>query len=165
MKRIFIIFMFLIFGTFMGCKDMDSQYKDFIVPGGLVYVGKPNEVKAHPGKNRVLLKWLKGSDPKITYTRIYWNNYSDSIEINIDPQKENIEVLIDNLQEQNYSFFLISFDDEGNTSVPLEVITRVFGDTYEKNLLNRGLNRMEMSNDGKVSLDWGQANITAGANA
>lgn len=115
----------LILGSQIGCKEMDEKYKDFVVPGGLEYVGKPNQVKVYPGKNRVMLKWLKGSDPKITTTRIYWNSYADSLELDIDPAKDTVEVLINDLEEKNYSFFLRSFDSQGNASVPLEVMARV----------------------------------------
>src|SRR5690554_6500532 len=153
MKRILIMGLVLMLGSLTGCKEMDGKYKDFIVPGGLEYVGKPNQVKVYPGRNRVMMKWLKGSDPKITVTRVYWNNYADSLELNIDPSKDTVEVLINDLEEKNYSFFLRSFDNQGNTSVPLEVMARVFGNQYANNLLNRGLNRLEMDVSGRVSLN------------
>ena len=153
----------LILGSMIGCKEMDGKYKDFVVPGGLEYVGKPNQVKVYPGKNRLMLKWLKGSDPKIAVTRVYWNNYADSLELSIDPAKDTVEVLIEDLEEKNYSFFLRSFDNEGNASVPLEVMARVYGSKYANNLLNRGLNRLEMDVSGRVSLNWGLANLTSGA--
>lgn len=163
MKRILKTGTFLLFvTTIWGCQDMDSTYKEFIVPGGLTYVGKPSGVKAYTGKYRVLLKWARNPDPKVTKTRVYWNNYRDSVEVESKVGEDSLSVLLEGLNEQNYSFFLRSFDESGNMSVPVEVITRVFGTQYEQSLLNRGLNRSTLDADGNVTLNWGLANISAG---
>ncbi len=147
----------------LGCKGMDSTYKEFVVPGGLTYVGKPVHPVAYMGKYRVQLKWARGSDPNVASTRIYWNNYTDSTEVPVEPGVDSLQVMITGLQEQSYSFFLKAFDDNGNSSVPVEVTARVFGDAYEGGLLNRGLNGSEIDADGIVTLNWAQANLTAGA--
>jgi len=156
------IFLLLV-TTIWSCQDMDKSYKEFVVPGGLTYVGKPTGVKAYTGKYRILLKWAKNPDPKVTKTRVYWNNYRDSVEVASTAEGDSLSVLIDELNEQNYSFFLRSFDENGNQSVPVEVNTRVFGDQYAQSVLNRGLNRATLDADGNITLDWGLANISSGA--
>lgn len=142
---------------------MDNTYKAYVVPGGITYLGPPVGAKAYAGKERILLKWASGPDPKVTKTRVYWNNFTDSLEVRNDPGKDSVSVYIDDLSEQNYSFFLQAYDDEGNSSIRVEVLGKVLGERYERNLLNRGLNRASLHMENGVSLNWGLANTADGA--
>ena len=162
-NKIIIGCLMLLVSTYWSCRDMDSTYKEFLVPGGLTYVGKPTGVKAYTGNYRILLKWAKNPDPKVTKTRVYWNNYRDSIEVASTGAEDSLSVIIDGLNEQNYSFFLRSFDESGHVSIPVEINTRVFGDQYAQSVLNRGLNRATLDAEGIVTLDWGLANVSSGA--
>jgi len=163
MNKFVIGSLMLLVCMYWSCRDMDSTYKEFLIPGGLTYVGKPAGIKAYTGKHRILLKWAKNPDPKVTKTRVYWDNYRDSVEVVSAAGADSLSVLIDGLNEQNYSFFLRSFDENGNASVPVEINTRVFGDQYAESVLNRGLNRATLNAEGTITLDWGLANISAGA--
>jgi hypothetical protein len=58
---------------------MDSTYKQYVVPGGLTYAGKPTSPKAYSGLNRIKIAWLRGADPSVVKAKIFWNNFADSL--------------------------------------------------------------------------------------
>jgi hypothetical protein len=122
---------------FTTCRDMESVYRDFIVPGGKIYTGKPVNPVARPGYNRINLSWLKGASPGVTKAKISWNNYTDSIMMAITGAQNPVEVLIDNLPENLYSFFITLYDGEGNAYIATEVLGTVYGEKFRSSLLPR----------------------------
>ncbi len=148
---------------FTACKDMENTYKDFIVPGGLVYSGKPINPVVHPGYNRVMISWVKGSDPNVAVAKVFWNNYTDSLNVTIPENRDSIEILINNLPEKYYSFFIKTYDDEGHASIATEVMGSVYGEKYRSTLLPRPIISSEMNEDGKIAITWGAADVTGGA--
>ena len=125
------------------CKKADSVYKQFLVPNGLYYPGKALNAEAHSGKGRVELSWQNSNDPDVEKARIFWNNYTDSVEVTVTPGMKRISIILEPpiivspLKENTYSFFIHTYDAKGNVSVPVEVVGRVYGTAYEKSLSNR----------------------------
>lgn len=161
MKYIFIFLMVML--TMIGCKDMDSTYKEYVVVGGIVYPGKIIKPTINSGYNKVLISGKRGSDPSVTYARIFWNNYTDSIEVPVPQGTDSISKIIDNLPENTYSFFIHTYDKKGNVSVPVEVLGRVYGESYVQGLSNRYLKYALADNSNTVQILWGDADLTSGA--
>jgi hypothetical protein len=76
---------------------------------------------------------------------------------------DTIHYVIDNLPEKHYDFFVRTYDAKGNVSVPLEVFSTVYGDTYQSGLVNRTLLSSVMDPQGKVVINWGGAATSMGA--
>jgi hypothetical protein len=142
---------------------MEGIYKDFVVPGGLIYTGKPVNPVVHPGYNRVKIAWSKGPSPNVTKAKISWNNAADSILLNISPGQELVSTVIDNLPEKYYSFFITLYDDEDHASIATEVLGNVYGERFRSTLLSRPILFSEMDEDGLISISWGTADATGGA--
>ncbi len=166
MKKICCYIMVLSFaiGTFTACKKMDSTYKDFIVPGGITYVGKANAPMVQTGRKRVKISWLRGSDPNIVHAKIFWNNHNDSVQVTIPATGDTISYMINNLPEKNYSFIIKTYDAKGNTSVPVEVFGASYGDLYQESLLSRPVTESILYTD-SLSIIWGGADVSNGAYA
>jgi hypothetical protein len=62
------------------CEKAD-KYKEFVKDGEISYIGKLDSVKVYSGKNRVMIKGMITSDPKIVECRVFWNNKKDSLVI------------------------------------------------------------------------------------
>ena len=148
--------------TFSACKQMDSTYKEYIVPGGTTYTGKITSPVVYSGRNRVKISWLKGSDPNVINAKVFWNNYADSISVSIPPTGDTISVVIGNLEEQTYSFIVKTYDNKGNSSIPVELLGSSYGNKYQSNLLNRPVIASDLDLSGKLNIQWGSANITGG---
>jgi len=146
--------------SFSSCKKMDSIYEEYIVPNGYTYPGKALNPIVYAGKNRVKISWLHGSDRSVIKARIFWNNYTDSVEIDISGGKDTISHILENLPENTYSFFIKTYDKDGNVSIPVEVIGTAYGEIYEAGLSNRSISSAIRSEMG-LSLKWGGIDTTA----
>src|SRR6186713_2025734 len=163
MKSIYIIPSLLLFMLFSACKKMDSTYKQYVVVGGIPYTGKAKSPKAYAGHNRVKITWLRGADPNVTKARIFWNNYTDSVEVLIKDDADTISVIIDNLPEKDYSFEIKTYDNKGVPSIPVELLSGAFGDRYQSQLLTRPVNSVLLDKNDKLTIKWGNAGISNGA--
>ena len=147
---------------FFSCKNQDSLYKEYLVDGGLVYPAPAKDAAARPGNKRIEILWKNSVDPKVVKSRIFWNNYTDSAEVALDPDKDIIRRIIDPLEEDTYSFFIRTYDAEGHSSVPVEVTGTVYGKTYQSTLTNRILkNALYSGGETSLRLEWaGSTNAT-----
>lgn len=163
MKSTYIVPILLLLMFFSACKKMDSTYKQYIVTGGITYTGKAKSPKAYAGHNRVKITWLRGSDPNVTKARIFWDNYTDSVEVNIKDDADTISVIIDNLPEKDYSFEIKTYDINGVPSIPVELLSGAYGDRYQSQLLTRPVNSVLLDKNAKITIKWGNADISNGA--
>ncbi|WP_188508275.1 DUF4998 domain-containing protein [Parapedobacter pyrenivorans] len=144
-------------GIVLGCASCDSEteiYEGYVVPNGLIYPGPAQQPAAHPGNNRIKLSWLRGTDPRVQKARIFWNNSTDSVELPVTADMDTVSYIIDPISENTYSFMIHTYDDEGNESIPIEILGTVYGDGYQGLLTNRLLKSTFY--DGRdVTLNWG----------
>ena len=134
MKKIIILGIIL---GFFSCKSQDGIYEEYLVPNGLIYPVPAKNVVAKPGNERIEIAWQNGADPKVVKARIFWNNYTDSVEIAVDASMNTVSRIIGPIEENTYSFMVRTYDAEGNVSIPIEVIGTVYGETYLSLLANR----------------------------
>ncbi|MDR2036743.1 MAG: hypothetical protein LBQ60_02345 [Bacteroidales bacterium] len=161
-KSVYIIVIGIILG-FFSCKDQDSIYEEYIVPNGLPYPGKAINVIASPGKERIKISWEKSGDPKVVKARIFWNNDTESVEVDADPGMNIVSRILE-LEENTYSFMIRTYDSEGNVSIPVEVIGAVYGEMYERSLVNRSI-KSKFYDGQDLTLEWsGAANTEVGIN-
>ncbi|WP_298645842.1 DUF4998 domain-containing protein [uncultured Proteiniphilum sp.] len=155
---IFIIFIGVVLG-FSSCDSQADIYEKHVVPNGLIYPGPAQNPIAYPGDNRIKISWLRGTDPRVQKARIFWNNYTDSVELSIAADMDTVSYIIAPIAENTYSFMVHTYDDEGNMSIPIEVLGTVYGDNYRGMLTNRLLKSTYY--DGQdLKLNWGTAEST-----
>ncbi|MGO4294528.1 DUF4998 domain-containing protein [Chitinophaga sp. RAB17] len=147
---------------FSACRKQDD-YKRFIKNGEILYTGKADSLQVHPGRNRVQLSWLLIADPKVSKSKIYWNNRRDSAVIAIKRTSgvDTIRFIIDKLEERAYGFEVFNYDKDGNISVRTEANGFVYGSLYEDALLSRALGNTEMKN-GNAVIPWANIDTTGG---
>ena len=153
MKKIILTTIIL---GFFSCKNQDSIYEEYLVPNGLTYPVPAKKVVAKPGNKRIEIAWQNGADPKVEKARIFWNNYTDSVEAAINADMKTVSRIIDPIAENTYSFMIRTYDTDGNVSIPVEVIGTVYGETYQRMLNNRVL--LSTYYDGlNLTLNWYEA--------
>lgn len=166
MKRIYnLIVAGLVVLFLASCGGMDENYKEFLVPNGIIYPGKATSPVARSGKERIMLEWERGNDPKVTGAKVYWNNYTESIDVDIPADitsKEKISQLIEPLAENNYTFVIQTYDADGNMSVPVELSGNVYGAVYLSGLFPRSIKKEYIKNT-VWNIEWAKADLTAGA--
>lgn len=163
MKKIFYIIALFIICSTTACKDMDSLYEQYIVPNGITYPGKALEPMVFAGHLRVKMQWVKSADPSLAYAQVFWNNYTDSIRVDIPKDGDTVTCFLSPLEENSYSFMIHTYDDKGNVSIPVEVIGTVYGEGYIEMLSNRSIKRTETNEHSELIIQWGLADIANGA--
>jgi hypothetical protein len=153
MKKIIYLIVILAAGyAFSSCGKMDENFKEYVVPNGVTYPQKPDSLKISSGLRRVQLRWLKAKDPKVVKAKIFWNNYTDSLALDIPSNLDTIKVSINDLQENTYTFFVKTYDLDGNVSVPSEVTGTVYGDIYISSLSDKSISGLIINGiDGTVN--------------
>ena len=127
---------------FWGCKKA-TDYRSFLGGTEITYPGKVSNATVRPGNGRLMLVWNPSPDPSVTKYVVYWNNNADSLILTASSHKtsDTISCIINNLSEYIYSFFIYSYDGDGNRSVVTEIDNaRVYGPIYQSGLHNRIVN-------------------------
>jgi hypothetical protein len=144
---------------FLSCKSQESIYEEYVVPNGHSYPGKVLDVVTYPGKGRIQIEWKNGSDPKVVKARISWNNDTEGIDVDIQPDIDTVRKVIEPLDENTYTFQIRTYDARGNASIPVEVTGTVYGELFESSLQNRKIK--SRSFDGcNLSIEWEEADKT-----
>ncbi|MDR3061785.1 MAG: discoidin domain-containing protein [Dysgonamonadaceae bacterium] len=134
------------------CSPMDSKYSQFVEDGPIIYIAKviPDSVTVNGGRNRVQLSWPQSSDPRGKKATIYWSNRMEKKEIDVNPDGRT-QVIIDELAEGTYIFEIIVFDGDGNSSIPITKPGEVFGDNYERYLINRAITNINSTSGTEIT--------------
>ena len=161
MKKIRFLYVLGLILVLSACKQADDLYKEYLVPLNLTYPGIALDVEARSGNRRIEIVWKNGSDPNVVKARISWNNFTKWEEVTIPPGATAISHIIEPLEENIYSFMVQTYDVADNVSLPVEVIGIVYGELYEKSLLNRWLKSYFYDlNDQSITLEWNNASET-----
>jgi hypothetical protein len=136
------------------CKEQDMMFKQYTVEGGISYLGAVSGAKTRIGVNRLEVSFSV-ADPATSRVGIYWNEYEDSVMINVEPG-ELVTKIID-LPEGQYSLFIKSYDAHGNASNPFELITRTVGEKYLATLTHRGMKKKTTGFNSDLSIEWESA--------
>lgn len=125
----------------LACRK-PTEYRSFLNGQELTYPGKITNPNVYTGNLRLLLTWTPSPDPSVTKYVVYWNNYADSTIVTATSHStaDTVKCLISPLAEYAYSFFIYSYDANGNRSVLTELDNaRVDGPIYQSGLHNRPL--------------------------
>lgn len=146
--------------AFASCSKMDDSFKQFVVPGGITYVGKADSARVLPGRGRLMITWLRGTDPNTTEAVIYWNNKNDSLVVPVPAgnKTDSVKALI-TLPENTYSFHIFTRDKVNNRSIQVDVLGSSYGAAYEAGLLSRAISAIQPKAASRV-IRFGAADAT-----
>ncbi|MDO5570829.1 MAG: DUF4998 domain-containing protein [Bacteroidales bacterium] len=157
MKKIlyFLSVTLITLGIF-SCKDQDEVYKEFVVLNGITYPQKADSLRAVSGYNRLILKWMKPMDPSVVKARVYWNNYTDSLDVDLTNVTDDwVNVSIPDLGEGTYTFNVRTFDKDGNSSILTEATGTSYGEYYKITLTERLVENATRDRNYTGTIKWG----------
>jgi len=143
-----------------GCSKKATDYRSFLNNHEIVYPGKIGNPQVRPGNGRLMLTWIPSPDPSIVKYVVLWNNGADSVVLNAGTHNtsDTVKCIINNLSEYSYTFFVYSYDGDGNRSVVTEIDNaQVFGSIYRNGLHNRQQDISQpplMNADGSINLTF-----------
>ena len=161
MKKIIAIICFA--AAAFSCAKQDSVYKEFIVEGGHVYPAKVKVLNALSGFQRIALEWEKPFDPSLKSAKVYWDNYSQSLDVDYAQFADgNVSVLINDLEDRAYTFDVVNFDDKGNRSLAQELSVTPFGNNWLLSHTERSVaNAVMDGNDARINMTKSTMEMTA----
>src|SRR3546814_17670032 len=95
---------------------------------------------------------------------VYCNNGRDSVEVPINKTTgiDTVRVMIDNLQERIYTFEIVTYDNDGNKSVPSIGNGESYGDNYKNSRLPRlVMSALYFEDTDTLEVIWGQVDPNA----
>jgi hypothetical protein len=143
-KIVTIVLISLTAALLAACGDMLDDLRQYIDKGETIYVGKVDSLSAYPGRERIE---VRGNLPYgLTQTKcvLSWVDplgeaKSQTIDITRTGPDDYISVLLTGMPEGSYEFTAITYDEEGNSSIPVTVSGYVYGDLYAQSLINRSI--------------------------
>ena len=154
-----IYFALLLFGAIavQSCSKMNDLTDEYLDEGEINYAAKVDSVVVLAGENRIQLNLIIKAQ-RIEDVRIFWNNYADSVDVNIGGATGTFPVMLDDMPESGYLFQIVSFDKYGNESLKYEATGTTYGEDYKRTLSNRSyiteFTRYDMEGDSLV-IYWG----------
>jgi hypothetical protein len=160
-KTQYSMLLLLLIISVVACSKMDEEYKEFTKGGEIIYTGKIDSLKIFPGRNRFKLAWALVSDQRITKCRVFWNEGEDSVTVPVTRTAgvDHIDVTINDLEERTYTFEVVTYDDAGHHSIPVDTLGNVYGDAYQATLFNRPVKRVSFKKDSSTVV-WSGASST-----
>jgi len=149
----------------MACSKMDDYKSKYMQGGAITYAGKMDSVQIFSGRYRVKVTGLFTSDPNIVKYRVFWNSRQDSVEVAVKRTSgvDTANLIVSNLPEGVQSFEIRTYDNAGNSSVPVYMSASVYGDLYQSSLVNRGIaDASYQKGDGSALITWADVNSDAG---
>lgn len=145
----------IVFVAFLihSCSDMNELHDVWLNEGEIVYGAKVDSVSANGGYEKIELEMFVG-DQRIETIRIYWNDYTDSLDVAVNNEIGKFVALLENIEEKGYVFQMVSFDKHGNRSLPLEAVGKVYGSNYQQGLINRRITEVKAIAPGHLELIW-----------
>jgi hypothetical protein len=162
-KLLHSMVLFLAIAGTWSCTTMDEGYKDYIKDGEISYTGKIDSLTVLSGRNRVQVKGLFISDPKITECRVFWNNRKDSLVVPVARTQgvDVLDVMIEGLVENVHNFEVRTYDKLGNKSIPVYKIGTAYGERYQLSLINRPIASSNVTRR-DLTINFGTMDFTSG---
>jgi hypothetical protein len=137
------------------CDTMNDMHIGYLEKGEKIYAAKVDSVSPKSGDNNSIEMEVFIRTQRVDRIRIYWNVRRDSADFNIGNVAGVFKFRIENLQEREYLFEVISFDRFGNKSLPFEVSGRIYGESYRSLLQNRSILSIFTLEGGSTTVNWG----------
>jgi hypothetical protein len=135
---------------------MNDLHQKYLDEGEIIYAAKVDSVAPGAGKGRIQFEMFIRAQ-RIETVRIFWNDYADSVDVQVGNQTGAMKKLIENMAEKGYIFQFVSFDKYGHKSLPFEVTGSVYGDRFQSILSNRVINSKTTLVGGEITITWGGA--------
>jgi hypothetical protein len=144
----------------VSCKDQDHTFREFVVEGGIRYLGAVSSAKALIGFERIEVQFSV-ADPETSKVGIYWNDYADSLMVNVEAGQFVKQIIP--FSEATYALFIKSFDSKGNSSNPIELSARSVGNNFINTLSHRMISSKTTTGGNDLYIEWSNAESSLGA--
>ena len=154
-KKIKWLYLLILPIMILACETNRETYEEFFKDGETLYIGAADTIIVKHGYNKLRFVLGLNSDPKIskgiiTSTDGLVNNEFDIQRTQSGYEEVSVDIA---LEEKDYTFEIVLGDNSGNTSIPREISTRVYGEKFEATLLPRAVSAITAGQNETI-IDW-----------
>lgn len=144
--------LFLLAAAFTSCTDQDETYKQYVKADGYIYPQVASNLTATEGYKRLQISWDTPKDPSIRTGKIYWENRTQSADIDYSQYTGSSVVFeVDGLEERSYTFEVVNYDKNGNTSMAKEVTASPYAESWLTLHSSRSISSANMDDKGETA--------------
>jgi hypothetical protein len=141
-KNIITVMLIVLLAGGTSCSDMNELADRFLDKGATVYAARVDSAIVYSGYKQVEIEMFV-STQRINTVKITWDYGKGQAEFTVGNQPGIYKAVIENLEENEYVFKLISIDSYLNESLPVEVTGSAFGDNYLQSRIGRSILRVD----------------------
>jgi hypothetical protein len=136
--------------AFASCDGMMDTHKEFIESGEIIYAPKMDSLTFIAGQGRIYFGFWLYNAPNVKTVDVYWNSRQDSllIPVSASAERDSFFVMLNNMQEQSYTFDVRTTDNFGHKSLWSTDFGNSYGSTYESTIANRRVREVKLSDKG-----------------
>lgn len=156
MKKIYSLLLCMLCTILItSCEDFMDIHKEYIEGGEIIYAPKPDTVMFIAGKGRIQFFCRTYNSPNVKSVNVYWNDGLDSLIIpaSFNSSYDSIQVILDNMPEQSYTFNVQLIDNFNHRSLIVTDFGTSYGDNYQAMLMDRRIRDVSLSDKG-ASVTW-----------
>lgn len=164
-NKYLLLISFFALAMFVRCTDMMDVHSEFIKNGETVYSVKVDSVFTFPGNNRLKMQGYLKNGLQVKSIIVKWKNVDKTENVKTFPydyaQSPEMFVVEFPVSEGQYLFEVTSVNGQSNSSIPLQVDAKVYGDKYKSFLVNRGIQKMlpNLTGGAKITFDPPASNL------
>lgn len=118
------------------CSKMESIHEEYL-QGEKVYAGKLDSLQVFSGYKRVKIVGLTRYLGNSTECVVSWEDQTKTFQIDKSLTDDKFEMIIENLEERNYEFEVLTKDRAGNQSVVQHCKGKAIGDIFKDSQMSR----------------------------
>ncbi|WP_235292017.1 DUF4998 domain-containing protein [Portibacter lacus] len=153
----YILNLIIVFFVLISCSKMDDVYSEYVTEGEDIYASVPYDIMDFSGNKRIKLSYILRNAGNVNKCMVEWDNGNGKQVFDVSPKLpiDTISMIIDNLEERDYTFILKMEDSFGNVSVKKEIVATVFGEKFQASLSPRIIGSMVGGNTvDSIVIDW-----------
>lgn len=156
MKKYVVFILAIAIGLLaVSCTKQYETYEQYVVRNGIEYPQAAENLTVEAGYYRARLTWSKAIDPSVNEAIVYWHGKNDSTIVNLNDNTKDVELIIDNLEEDNQTFVVVTVDSNDNRSIPVESSVLIIGKEYLNSLVARSVSSLKVNSNSAVEIVWG----------
>ncbi len=163
MKKLYIILVSVVALVAASCGKQDAVYQEFIKDGGFIYPAKAINLSVDRGFQRIILNWELPMDPSIRTAKLFWDSRTQSMDFDYSHYPDGkVSAAIAGLEDRSYTFEIVNYDADGNSSLAAEITASPFGDSWLVSHAERQMLSLEMvGNEATITMGKATDEIAA----
>lgn len=143
-------------GILQSCSDITEMQREYLDRGEQIYAGKIDSVKVRGGLERVQIEGLSLYARSNARCYVSWDDQLREYAMSDIIRGEKVEILIPDIPEGSYYFYVQTEDKDGNKSLRVETSGFSYGEEYKLSKIKKRITDQK-AEPSKLILFWGSS--------